>query len=160
LDLSAVPSVPSIFESIPDTWEYDPRPPAIFLNYFGDEVSKPITEEDRIHVEYIPTQVITEYFRTEFLHHGRKIDGIRYRSARRSGHCSLVLFATHHDLVGGSTLDDAGLSRASDPWIKLKTPPIKQHVNANDVAHWNREAPPGSNRYDGANVSRQGRSSR
>jgi hypothetical protein len=142
LDLTAIPPVPSIFESVPDTLEYDRRPPAIFLNYFSSDVSKPIADDDQIHVEYIPTQVITEYFRTEFLHAGRKIDGIRYRSARHSDHCSLVLFAIQDDLVGGSTSEAAGLHRTSDPWIELKNPPKQQHVTAGDVEQWNREAPP------------------
>ena len=55
LDLADVPPVPSIFESIRDTLEYDPRPSAIFLNYFATELSKPIERDDRVHVEYIPT---------------------------------------------------------------------------------------------------------
>jgi hypothetical protein len=119
LDLAAIPAVPSIFASIPDSLEYDPRAPAMFLNYFAAEVSKPIAGDDRIHVEYIPTQVITEYFRTEFLHGGQRIDGIRYRSARHADHCSLVLFATQDDLVGGKISGTAGLHPASVPWIEL-----------------------------------------
>lgn len=101
LDLASVPPIPSIFTQVPDTLEYDPRPPAIFLNYFAYELSKPIARDDRIHVEYIPSQVVTEYFRTEFLHEGRRIDGMRYRSARHAGHSSLVIFATQDDIRGG-----------------------------------------------------------
>jgi hypothetical protein len=42
LDLSDMPEVPSIFDGIPDSMEYDPRPAAMFLSYFADELSKPI----------------------------------------------------------------------------------------------------------------------
>lgn len=141
LDLANVPRVPSIFESIPDTLEYDPRPPAIFLNYFATELSKPIERDDRVHVEYIPTQVITEYFRTEFLHDGRRIDGIRYRSARHLDHCSLVLFATQDEMVGGSrTTGRAGFSPTSNPWIEM-TNRQERDVTADDLELWNREAP-------------------
>lgn len=141
LDLAGVPPVPSIFEQIPDSLEYDPRPRAIFLNYFATELSKPIARDHRVHVEYIPTQVITEYFRTEFLHDGGKIEGIRYHSARHSDHCSLVMFATKDDLVGGSrTTGTAGFSPTSDPWIEL-TNPQQRDVTADDLELWNREAP-------------------
>jgi HEPN/RES N-terminal domain 1/RES domain len=141
LDLAGVPPVPSIFESIPDSLEYDPRPPAIFLNYFAAELSKPIARDDRVHVEYIPTQVITEYFQTEFLHDGARIDGIRYRSARHSDHYSLVVFATQDDLVGGRhTTDSAGFPPTSDPWIEL-TNRQQRDVTAEDLELWDREAP-------------------
>jgi HEPN/RES N-terminal domain 1/RES domain len=142
LDLAGVPPVPSIFESIPDSLEYDPRPPAIFLNYFASELSKPIARDDRVHVEYIPTQVITEYFRTEFLHEGEKIDGIRYCSARHTDHRSLVLFATQDDLVDGNRGATTEFSSTSPPWIELVNNE-QRHVLADDLDAWNREAPQG-----------------
>jgi hypothetical protein len=141
LDLADVPPVPSIFESIPDSLEYDPRPPAIFLNYFATELSKPIARDDHVHVEYIPTQIITEYFRTEFLHDGAGIDGIRYRSARHSGHCSLVVFATQDDLVGGQrAADSLGFTARLGPWIELANHQ-QRRVTAEDLEQWDREAP-------------------
>ena len=55
LDLASFPPVPSIFQE-----EYDPRrPPLVFLRKFADDISKPIARDDRIHVEYVPTQVVT-----------------------------------------------------------------------------------------------------
>jgi HEPN/RES N-terminal domain 1/RES domain len=139
LDLVDIPTIPSIFESIPDSLEYDPRPPTIFLNYFTTELSKPIARDDRVHVEYIPTQVITEFFRTEFRHDGERIDGIRYRSARHSDHSSFVLFATQNDLVDDErTADAANLSLTSDPWIKL-TDHQQRGVTADDLEGWNRK---------------------
>ena len=89
LDLTAIPSIPSIFEPVPDSLEYDPRPPLIFLNYFAAELSMPIAGDERAHIEYIPAQVVTEYFRSEFDHKGEPLAGIRYRSARREGGSSM-----------------------------------------------------------------------
>jgi hypothetical protein len=111
------------------------------LNYFATELSKPIEKDDRAHIEYVPTQVITEYFRTEFRYQGRKIDGIRYRSARHVDHYSFVLFATQDDLVEGQqSANVTDYSRSSDPWIKLVN--AKQHqVTADDLERWNREVP-------------------
>ena len=140
LDLAEVPPIPSIFESIPDTLEYDPRPPAIFLNYFATELSKPIARDERVHVEYIPTQIITEYFRTEFMHEGGTLDGIRYRSARHTNHCSLVLFATQDDLMGVIRNEAAAFGPAHDPWIEL-TGRDQWDVTADDLVQWDGEAP-------------------
>ncbi len=140
LDLAGIRPIPSIFASIPDSLEYDPRPPAIFLNYFATELSKPIARDRSIHVEYVPTQVITEYFRTEFLHEGAKIDGIRYRSARHSDHLSLVLFATQSDLVSGSPAASRAFPTTPDPWIEL-TRHEQRKLTAGDLEQWEREAP-------------------
>lgn len=141
LDLADVPAVPSIFAEIADSLEYDPRPLLIFLNYFTAALSKPIARDDRVHVEYIPTQIVTEYFRTEFLHEDAKIDGIRYRSARHADHCSLVLFATQDDLVGGIQTVSGPSINASDPWVEL-TRREQRDVTVETLAQWEREAPP------------------
>ena len=140
LDLADIPRVPSIFEGIPDVLEYDPRPPTIFLNYFATEVSKPIAGDRRIHIEYIPTQVITEYFRTEFRHYSARIDGIRYSSARHSDHFSLVLFATQDDLVGGSlATGTVCFSETPEPWIELMSHQSLD-VTVDNLEQWNTEA--------------------
>lgn len=136
LDLAEIPPVPSIFDHIPDSLEYDPRPPLIFLNYFAAELSKPIARDRWIHVEYIPTQVVTEYFRTAFLHDGKPIDGIRYHSARHSERCSLVLFTTQGDLVDGAPSES--LFADHERWIEM-TDRTEQDVSADDLDQWDRE---------------------
>ena len=119
LDLARIPRVPSIFEETSDTLEYDLRSLTKFLTYFAKDLSKPIDRNDRLHIEYIPTQVITEYFRTWKSRGSAAIDGIRYRSARHSGKCSLVLFATQNDLVDGWKKSLGTSSADYNPWIKL-----------------------------------------
>jgi hypothetical protein len=138
LDLSDIPPVPSIFEPIPDTLEYDPRPPLKFLNYFADDLSKPIARDQSVHVEYIPTQVVTEYFRTEFLDDGMHIAGIKYCSARHPGHCSLVLFAGQEDLVGGNKEASSRPFDDVEPWIELIDVQT-QEVTAGDLQRWDDE---------------------
>ena len=113
LDLSAIPRIPSIFEPVQDSLEYHPRPPLIFLNYFAAELSMPVAGDEGAHVEYVPAQVVTEYFRTEFDHDGEPLAGIRYRSARREGGSSLVLFASQDNLAGAN---DAGVEQAFE-WV-------------------------------------------
>jgi hypothetical protein len=61
-----------------------------------------------VHIEYVPTQAATEYFRSVFTDGGRNIDGIVYWSARRPDHRSLVIFATSDDVVPARVDLEAG----------------------------------------------------
>lgn len=66
---------------------------AAFLREFVSELSRPIAPSDE-HIEYVPTQIITEFFLRvyETVGIGRaRIDGIRYPSAARAGGISVVL---------------------------------------------------------------------
>ncbi|MBB5868936.1 hypothetical protein F4553_002315 [Allocatelliglobosispora scoriae] len=84
LNLAALPEVPSLFDSVPRANYYDLR----FLHAFAEDLRKPVVLDGREHIEYVPTQVVTEYLRwisTE------QIDGILFRSAQTDG-MSCVIF--------------------------------------------------------------------
>lgn len=94
LDLTRLPKLPSIFDSA----KRDRRPGIIFLQNFTKDLSKRIEKDGREHIEYVPTQVVTEYFRhiyndTDF---GR-VRGILYPSAQRHGGKCCVLFFRSED---------------------------------------------------------------
>lgn len=116
LDLADLPPVPGLFDEVPDTLEYDPRKTLIFLHDVAGDIARPIARDDRVHIEYVPTQVVTEYVRTTKLD-GQPFDGIRYRSSRRDGGISLVLFADAENVVGAS-MQNFGRS-TSDEWLEL-----------------------------------------
>jgi RES domain len=82
LDLTRLPLVPSAFAELPDSMEYDPRSRLLFLHGISREISRPIARDDRVHIEYVPTQVVTEYVRTAVKIDGQPSDGIRYQSSR------------------------------------------------------------------------------
>ena len=47
------------------------------MNNFIDDFTKPIERSDRAHAEYVPTQVVTEYFRHVYrTGGGAQLDGI------------------------------------------------------------------------------------
>src|SRR5690606_23688712 len=96
LDLTAVPEVPSIFEEIPETIEFNPRVVYPFLRHFSESIAKPVRTEDAP-LEYVPSQIITEYVRSQTRHKGKPIDGIIYPSSVRPGHSCYVVFATRND---------------------------------------------------------------
>jgi hypothetical protein len=116
LDLAELPPVPSLFEELPDSLEYDPRRNLIFLHRLASDISRPIAHDDRVHIEYVPTQVVTEYLRSATFPEGG-LDGIRYRSSRRDGGVSLVLFADRLNVIGAWT--DTYAKPKSDAWLEL-----------------------------------------
>ena len=106
----------SLFAEISDTLPYDPHKALRFLHRLADDISRPIARDDRVHIEYVPTQVVTEFLRTTKLPEGAKLDGIRYRSSRRDGGISLVLFADRRNVKGAS--DDYPWPKPN-PWLEL-----------------------------------------
>ncbi len=96
LDLSEVPffSVPSIFS--PD-YSHDLNWAKDFLVNFRDEISKPINE-DSVSIEYLPTQILSEYIRMKGFH------GIRYASSL-TGDYNYTLFCGPEE------------ASSYDPWI-------------------------------------------
>jgi len=117
LDLVDLPDVPSFFAEIPDTAEYNPRTAISFLHGVAEDISRPIARDDRVHIEYVPTQVVTEYFRNVTLEDESRLDGIRFRSSRVQNGVSLVLFADRSNVVGARDGDD--FVPQSDEWIEL-----------------------------------------
>ena len=52
--------------------EYDPSPRLVFLHHVAEDISCPIARDDRVHIEYVPTQVVTEYLLTVTTVDGRR----------------------------------------------------------------------------------------
>jgi len=111
IDLSAIPPVPSLFDADRNYFRSAIR----FLRDFAADVSKPIAHDDRVHVEYIPTQVVTEYFREVFAKNHFPVQGLRYTSAPRPSHSSVVLFADQRDVEG----TDANTEDGQAPLLRL-----------------------------------------
>ena len=64
----------------------------LFMSEFLRDFSSPIERDDRIHIDYVPTQVVTEYLRDAKLDGLPPVEGIEYRSARRKRGICYVLF--------------------------------------------------------------------
>lgn len=96
LDLAELPTVPSVFDI--------DRQPVIhslrFLHAFAADISQPIARDGLEHIEYVPTQIVTEYFRRLFRSaDGRILDGIIYRSAKHTGAKAFVLFCENEQCI-------------------------------------------------------------
>lgn len=116
LDLTKVPDVPSIFDPQPS---YE-RSPLIFLHNFLADLSKSVVKDGREHIEYVPTQVFTEYFRLVFVDQEQeRLKGIIYPSARNELGRSYVLFFNKDDC----TQDDRETGR--DHWLSMETRSVR-----------------------------------
>ena len=96
LDLAELPPVPSVFDVDRQRLIHTLR----FLHAFADDISQPIARDGREHIEYVPTQIVTEYFRRVFrLADDRRLDGIIYRSAKLPSEKAFVLFCENAQCI-------------------------------------------------------------
>jgi len=99
LDLTAVPKKPGIFSG---STRYL-REAVDFLNAFTLDISRPVKKDGRQHIEYVPTQVFTEFIRFEFkTEKDEQFDGIRYPSSKNRRGC-YVLFVEQDECIGSKS---------------------------------------------------------
>jgi RES domain-containing protein len=89
LDLSVQPQLPSVF----DAASRSAREESMFLRAFARAISQPVDKDGREHIEYVPSQIVSEYlaqvFRTK---EGSRLAGIIYPSTAQANGLNLVLF--------------------------------------------------------------------
>ena len=79
VDLTNLPERPSIFGGDADLYHQ-----VVFLQQFIKDVTLPVILDGREHIDYVPTQVFTEYLRYSF---PAPIDGIVFPSAPATPRC-------------------------------------------------------------------------
>lgn len=89
IDLTGEIKIPSIF----DERSNRDRPLWVFIKRFLDDFRKPILKDGREHIEYVPTQVVCEYFRSTQLEEGISVSGVIYDSSHVPGKDAVVIFA-------------------------------------------------------------------
>ena len=114
VDLSKSLPIPSLFDPKLQTLRNDYR----FMNNFINDFTKPIERSDRAHAEYVPTQVVTEYFRHVYrTDDGAQINGIIYPSSK-TGQKAIVIFADSAACIDAEETQGSGailrLDRAVD----------------------------------------------
>lgn len=96
LDLANLPPMPSVFDPSGRPLIHSLR----FLNAFAKDISSPIARDGKEHIEYVPTQIVTEYFRRVFrLDDDIQLDGLAYRSSKNQGGVAFVLFCENHQSI-------------------------------------------------------------
>ena len=112
LDLASLPDVPGFFSSADRMRIFT----LSFLTEFAELIVQPVPRNDRTQIDYIPTQVFTEFLR-DFPFEDGTIDGVRYRSATGEPGTNVVLFATPDDVEGASSDPEYGLPLKR--WLRL-----------------------------------------
>ena len=88
LDLTNIPPIPKLYDD-----DFGFIPAFDFLHKFSKDVSKDAEDDE---INYIPTQIFTEYIRFQWLHKFN-IKGIKYKSSKNENGINLVLFYTNDD---------------------------------------------------------------
>lgn len=116
LDLIELPELPSQFDSD----RREERELLLFLDDFVGSIAKPVEKDGREHVEYVPSQVVCEYFASVF-QQSAPLDGLLYPSAVRPGGKNIVLFPSH--AIGRSPFVHVALTEAdevvAENWAEL-----------------------------------------
>ncbi len=112
VDLSQLPDIPSFFD--PAGWRR--RDSIRFLHSFVEDLTRPIQRDSHRHIDYVPTQVVTEYVRHRLLtRSGHPISGVIYQSSRTQ-HEAIVLFADAQQC--GSSVSKQ--TKPSQPLMRLE----------------------------------------
>jgi len=107
VDLDRIPAEPSLFD-LSEQATAD-RPALGFLAGFRYDISRPIDRDDRIHIDYVPTQVVCEYLRHLFRDSDdRPVDGLAWESAQRRGGRNIVLFVRNQLCLDADAADPSG----------------------------------------------------
>lgn len=94
VDFTGISAVPSIY----DRQNRHRRPILGFLLSFIHDMSVPVKPDDSVHIEYIPTQVLTEYIKIK-LGQTHDVQGILYNSVKNRGGKCAVLFVDSSQII-------------------------------------------------------------
>lgn len=111
LDLAHLPKQPGFFSDVPRTERLRLK----FIRAFAKMIVEPVERNNRVNVDYVPTQVFTEYLR-DYPFSGGPIDGVRYRSATGQKGTNVVLFAAPENIEGAATISPY---LPQDVWLRL-----------------------------------------
>jgi hypothetical protein len=113
LDLTDPPDMPSVFDEARSYM----IPSLEFLEEFVDDIAKPIQKDGREHTEYVPTQIVTEYFRHKYRGSDNNgVQGILYPSAKLEGGRNCVLFCESKNCCDAAPADP----KKDGKWLRLR----------------------------------------
>jgi hypothetical protein len=120
VDLTSIPYIPSIFSGATERDREEIR----FLNAFLKDFSKPIKKDGQEHVEYVPTQIITEFCKYNMKSGNTKIDGFKYPSSVDNGKVAYCLFVDRYQ-CGVKKSNSFGFDNKDDQILSLLKNSIK-----------------------------------
>lgn len=123
LNLERLPELPSLFDEAKRAL----RPSIEFLHSFRDDISRPIIKDGLEHVEYVPSQIVTEYFRHIYRDtEGNMVSGILYPSTRNRGGIACVLFMENENCCDTMDGSPTGQEKGKPKYLLLDRNEIKR----------------------------------
>lgn len=138
LDFTQLPPIPTLFEEVPDSLEYNPRKVLSFLHHVTSAMSQPIARDDRVHINYVPTQIVTEYLRSRVLYEAVRVEGIRFPSAVDQNKASYVIFASQDNVSPVEDQPRYTFQSGTDRWLELVHSKAYE-VKNDDLVRWRNE---------------------
>ncbi|HCG8482209.1 TPA: RES domain-containing protein [Vibrio parahaemolyticus] len=96
VDFSKLPNPKGFFSGV----ERNYRHKLEFIYEFLEDFTAPVSKDGLEHIEYVPTQIVSEHFR--FIHStldSGKVDGIIYPSSKKNGKKAIVLFCDNNECI-------------------------------------------------------------
>jgi hypothetical protein len=135
LDLVDLPKLPSLYTAAGRGGHFHDL---AFLHHFVRDLTKPVVPDDYLHIEYVPTQVVTEYLRYAA---ASPVDGILFRGAQDGG-VNTVLFCGPDGCV-----DDTSAPRRlgdREPFLRFVPDSAELRSAAREQTRSKPSAPPSS----------------
>ncbi|WBL24254.1 HEPN-associated N-terminal domain-containing protein [Zunongwangia sp. HGR-M22] len=111
IDYSRLPKLPSIFAHNKTRNFYLIK----FLNDLVKDFTKDIKKDGKEHIEYVPTQVVTEFLRYPFNKKRKNlIEGLIYPSSKKPGDSSSVIFWNNEDCLENLELLNIKIDKVSN----------------------------------------------
>ncbi|CAB3810799.1 RES domain-containing protein [Paraburkholderia fynbosensis] len=90
-----------------------------FLNSFTKAIASPVARDDRVHVEYLPSQVVSEFL-PDFEFEDGRLDGVAYNSVVDPRTWNVALFVETSALRGEEEpRPESRWSRPPTPWLQF-----------------------------------------
>lgn len=108
LDLRHLPELPGTFSNATRNQTLGIR----FLWHFRNAIMSPVARDERVHIDYLPSQVVSEFLR-DFPFAEGKLDGVLYGSMVHPRGWNVALFTEPSDFG----LEREEWYRAREPWL-------------------------------------------
>jgi len=132
LDLRGDRPVPyrSIFEKASSVERGMPQ----FVRAFRNEIARPVARDGREHIEYVPSQIVTEFIRRVYrTSAGERLDGVLYPSTKNPEGVCAALFVT------AGEIKDSGARYGREPLLRFRPRSVRRlqvRFRSGRVSRW------------------------
>lgn len=120
VDLSVLQAVPSLF----DTAHRHRRAAAMFMRDFVVDVSAVASPSDLQNLDYIPTQIVAEYFRFTLKHGEIPVTGLLWSSSKDASVRNCVVFASNDTMSDMGTATDSTVFELDASSVRVLSAPL------------------------------------